>query len=61
MIPGAPLEWLYGHPEDGFTEAPFGGWRKALSGFPWDAVSLQPFDRHLHGKMTRAKRPGTPR
>jgi hypothetical protein len=50
MIPGAPLEWLYGHPNDGFRENPFGGWQKALNEFAWDAVSFQPFDRHLHGK-----------
>lgn len=50
MIPGAPLEWLYRHPNDGFREEPFGGWQKALGEFAWDAVSLQPFDRHLHGK-----------
>ncbi len=49
MIPGAPLEWLYTHPDDGFREAPFGGWKTALGEFAWDAVSLQPFDRHLHG------------
>jgi hypothetical protein len=49
MIPGAPLEWLYGHPDDGFREDPYGGWKKALNEFAWDAVSLQPFDRHLHG------------
>lgn len=48
MIPGAPLEWLYRHPNDGFREDPFGGWQKALEEFTWDAVSLQPFDRHLH-------------
>lgn len=50
MIPGAPLEWLYQHPNDGFREQPFGGWQKALGEFTWDAVSLQPFDRHLHNK-----------
>lgn len=50
MIPGAPLEWLYQHPNDGFREEPFGGWQKALGEFTWDAVSLQPFDRHLHNK-----------
>jgi hypothetical protein len=50
MIPGAPLEWLYTHPADGFREAPFGGWKTALGGFERDAVSLQPFDRQLHGK-----------
>lgn len=50
MIPGAPLEWLYGHPDDGFREEPYGGWKKALGEFAWDVVSVQPFDRHLHGK-----------
>jgi hypothetical protein len=50
MIPGAPLEWLYEHPNDGFREAPYGGWKQALNEFAWDAVSLQPFDRQLHGK-----------
>lgn len=50
MIPGAPLEWLYTHPNEGFREAPFGGWQQALTEHAWDAVSLQPFDRHLHGQ-----------
>ena len=50
MIPGAPLEWLHGHPNDGFRENPYGGWSNALTQFAWDAVSFQPFDRHLHGK-----------
>jgi hypothetical protein len=49
MNPGAPLEWIYTHPDDGFQQEPYGRWRKALSEFAWDAVSLQPFDRHLHG------------
>ena len=48
MIPGAPLEWLYTHPTDGFREEPYGTWTNALNHFPWDMVSLQPFDRHLH-------------
>ena len=50
MIPGAPLEWIYTHPNDGFQQEPFGTWKKALNDFAWDAVSLQPFDRQLHGK-----------
>lgn len=58
MIPGAPLEWLYGHPNDGFTEEPFGGWKKALNEFAWDAVILQPFDRHLHGKNDKGEAVG---
>jgi hypothetical protein len=49
MIPGAPLEWIYAHPNDGFREEPYGTWTNALNQFAWDAVSLQPFDRQLHG------------
>ncbi len=58
MIPGAPLEWLYGHPDSGFTEQPFGGWKKALNEFPWNVVTLQPFDRHLHGKNDKGEEVG---
>jgi hypothetical protein len=49
MIPGAPLEWIYAHPNDGFRQEPYGTWTNALNQFAWDAVSFQPFDRHLHG------------
>lgn len=55
MIPGAPLEWLYTHPDDGFREEPYGTWPKALGEFAWDAVSLQPFDRQLHGKNDKGE------
>ncbi|MDX1950641.1 MAG: hypothetical protein SFY81_00570 [Verrucomicrobiota bacterium] len=58
MIPGAPLEWLYGHPEEGFTEEPFGGWKKALNEFAWDHVVLQPFDRQLQGKNEKGEEVG---
>ncbi len=50
MIPGAPLEWIYDHPDSGFTEEPYGTYPRALKEFAWDAVSLQPFDRHLTGQ-----------
>jgi hypothetical protein len=50
MIPGAPLSWLWEHFKDGFREEPFGLYPKALAEFPWDVISLQPFDRHLDGK-----------
>lgn len=50
MIPGAPLEWIYTHPNDGFREQPFGTWQNALQNYEWDAVVLQPFDRQLRGK-----------
>ena len=50
MIPGAPLQWLWEHPADGFQAEPFGLYPRALAEFPWDVLSLEPFDRHLDGK-----------
>jgi hypothetical protein len=55
MIPGAPLEWIYTHPNDGFRQEPYGTWSNALNNFSWDAVSLQPFDRHLRGRNKEGK------
>ena len=55
MIPGAPLEWIYTHANDGFRQEPYGTWTNALNNFAWDAVSLQPFDRHLHAKNKEGK------
>ena len=49
MIPGAPLSWLWEHPKDGFQEPPFGLYPQALAEYPWDVLSLQPFDRHIEG------------
>ena len=48
MVPGAPLEHFYTHPNEGFQEPPYGTWDKALNEFAWDVVSLQPFDRNLY-------------
>ncbi|MGE5557840.1 MAG: sugar-binding protein, partial [Bacillota bacterium] len=45
MIPGAPLEWIYNHPADGFQEAPYGYYPQALPNYPFDIVSIQPYDR----------------
>ncbi len=50
MIPGAPLQWIWEHPQDGFQEPPFGHYPTALAEHQWDVLSLQPFDRHLDGK-----------
>ena len=50
MIPGAPLQWIWEHPKDGFQEPPFGHYPDALAKFQWDVLSLQPFDRHLEDK-----------
>lgn len=49
MIPGAPLSWLWTHPNDGFYEQPFGYPTSAFKNYEWDAISLQPFDRGLDG------------
>jgi hypothetical protein len=45
MIPGAPLEWLRDHPNDGFTEQPYGYPAQALPNNTWNVLTLQPFDR----------------
>ena len=50
MIRGAPLQWIWEHPKDGFQEPPFGHYPDALAKFQWDVLSLQPFDRHLDDK-----------
>jgi hypothetical protein len=49
MIPGAPLSWIWEHPEDGFSEEPFGYYPNALPNYQWDVLTLQPFDRNLDG------------
>ncbi len=49
MIPGAPLSWLWEHPNDGFQQPPFGHYPQALGEHAWDVLSLQPFDRLLEG------------
>lgn len=47
MIPGAPLSWIWEHPDSGFQEEAFGYYPRALSNYQWDAITLQPFDRLL--------------
>jgi hypothetical protein len=49
MIPGAPLQWIWEHPADGFYQNPYGLYPNALPNYEWDAISLQPFDRLLEG------------
>lgn len=49
MIPGAPLSWIWEHPQDGFMKKPFGYYPQALPNHQWDVISLQPFDRRLAG------------
>ncbi|MCF2491603.1 Ig-like domain-containing protein [Dyadobacter sp. CY347] len=45
MIPGAPLDWIWDHPDGGFSEEPYGLYPNALANYTFDAVSFQPFDR----------------
>ncbi|MBC8159616.1 MAG: chitobiase/beta-hexosaminidase C-terminal domain-containing protein, partial [Roseiflexaceae bacterium] len=56
MIPGAPLDWIWDHPDSGFQEAPYGYYPNALPNYTWDAVTLQPFDRGLEDDTTAAKK-----
>lgn len=56
MIPGAPLEWIWDHPNDGFQEPPYGLYANALPNYRWDTVTLQPFDRQLDGDTDYSKR-----
>ncbi len=51
IIPGAPLEWLWQHPNKGFTNAPYGYPKNAFDNFVWDAISLQPFNRLLESDL----------
>lgn len=54
MIPGAPLEWIWDHPDGGFSENPYGHYPNALNNYSWDFVSLQPFDRRLDSDTEHA-------
>jgi PKD repeat protein len=47
MIPGAPIEWIWDHPDGGISEEPYGKYQNALKNYVWDFVSLQPYDRGL--------------
>lgn len=47
MIPGAPLEWNWNHPDNAITNPPFGGYQPALTQYAWKSLSLQPYDRSL--------------
>ncbi len=53
MIPGAPLQWNWDHPElwphsDGaVSNPPYGGYQQALNQYSWKSLSLQPYDRSI--------------
>ncbi len=55
-IPGAPIDWIWNHPDGGFRERPFGYYPKAITEFTWDAVTLQPFNRSLQADIEGAGR-----
>ena len=54
VIPGSPLFLLWKSASEqgssGFTQPPFGASVQAMTNFVWDAVTLQPFDRHQTDK-----------
>ena len=56
MIPGAPLEWTWNHPSEGFSEPPYGYYPNALPNYAWQTVVLQPFDRPLASDLDYAGR-----
>jgi len=47
IIYGAPLQYIWDNPTNGFWQEPFGTPTNALSYYQWDALSIQPFDRLL--------------
>ncbi len=47
VILGAPLEYIWDHPDSGFRTDPFGYYPNALPNYDWDAVTLQTGDRSL--------------
>lgn len=49
MMPGTPLFGLWDNQDKGFTQPPYGASVHALENYPWDVITLQPFDRLLEG------------
>jgi hypothetical protein len=47
---GAPLSWIWDHPDGGNKTDPYGRYVEALTQHTWDALSLQPFDRQLYSE-----------
>jgi hypothetical protein len=47
IIPGAPMRWLWTHPNEGYAIEPYGSPPTAFTLYSWDAISLEPFDREL--------------
>lgn len=47
IVPGAPLDLLWNDTQSTFYQPPYGRHQTALTGYPWDFINLQPFDRGL--------------
>ena len=47
---GAPLSWIWDHPDGGNKTDPYGRYVEALTQHTWDAMTLQPFDRQLYSE-----------
>ncbi|ACK73221.1 hypothetical protein PCC7424_4864 [Gloeothece citriformis PCC 7424] len=56
IIFGAPLEWIWNHPDRGLSQRPYGRYPTALNNYSWDFLSLQPFDRSLLNDIEYASR-----
>ena len=56
VIPGAPLDWIWDHPDSGFEESPYGYYPQALGDHSWDFISLQPYDRQLDSDLAAITR-----
>ena len=48
MIAGAPIQWMWEHPNDGNTITPYDRYPNALTNYAWEAIVLNPTDRHIH-------------
>ncbi len=51
MIPGAPIQWIWDHPDSGISDPPYGFYPNALPHYEWDVITLQPFDRLLDSDL----------
>jgi len=48
VISGAPLSWIWDHPDGGNRQSPFERSQISLAKDPWDVLTLEPFERQLY-------------
>jgi hypothetical protein len=48
VIVGSPISWIWDHPNEGFNETPYLRYQNALTNYEWDALTVNPTDRHLY-------------